>query len=61
MCVFVMICQDIFTAREASQSTAKCCDDGHLLFNHVNSEAQRILDGSGLVELTIMSALVCKL
>lgn len=42
MCVFVMICQDIFTAREASQSTAKCCDDAHLLFNRVSDEAQWI-------------------
>lgn len=34
MCVFVVICQDIFTVREALQSTAKCCDDAHLLFKN---------------------------
>lgn len=59
MCVFVVICWDISTASEASQSTAKCCDDAHLLFNRVNNKAQWILVGLGLVELKL-SVLVCE-
>lgn len=39
MCVFVVISPDIFTVRAASQSTATCCDDGHL-FNRVKNKAQ---------------------
>lgn len=52
MCIFVMISLDIFTGREVwlrTQSTAKCYDDAHLLFNHVNNKTQWILDGSEAV------------
>lgn len=46
MCIFVMISLDIFTGRGVSQSTPKCYDDAHLLFNHANNKTQWNLDGS---------------